>query len=694
MTYWSADEIIFRLELPAYTDTYHRRLDCLEDRTAYFHDGSQYVLADKMNADESLVGHWVKLVLETSSNGAQLVEMELLKPRVTVDIALDNGGAIQFNGRKFSFGDDNYESSSQFEIAYTITIHNTPAHDSEEDLVLMMRDPSLNLTLEELRIGTSDGFNTGIFGGGKPPKVDGTVLSAGETYTTGGYIRPSGVSYFRNKQRMTETISARLRSSAENGDALGSTSFTVTNLDYQAETGAEIKDLSQEAANKLANMDIDQVIVLSAFDLLYNDFGLSNKDGEALQQHILTTLSLCAMPEDTIQEEITQSVLDKLKASFALSSKRQTVTLHYQFETEQYGVLYVDLICNLSNFILNDSEFALTGDLSYQIINPPAALRYKQEGKFGAINQYDIKAFADAAYALAEKVIKKGSYDETVGYAADQVADMIFSETTKVILSELDYTPSELLWELMTWPTKSYRIACPVDVFVYDSAGNRCGAIVGGLVAKVPDASFELQEEGDVKYILNLEDGYQVQCVAYSFGTMDVDISEGGGYEQPVRLISFQDVPLVPQEKFTQNVPDGIGEDVSQYTLASSGYDGTSVRPADSEELLVHLAADYVPPEIEPSFEFSLETHTSTSAEIEISNTAEEDINASFVVSAYDSDGKMIASQVIRKELGTLEALSISVSWSQGDEIAVVRGFAVDVNTMAPLCVRWEQAIS
>ena len=694
VTYWSADEIIFRLELPAYTDTYHRRLDRLEDRTAYFHDGSQYVLADEMNADESLVGHWVKLVLETSSNGAQLVEMELLKPRVTVDIALDNGGPIQFNGRKFSFGDDNYASSSQFEIAYTITIHNTPAHDSKEDLALMMRDSSLKLTLEELRIGTSDGFNTGIFGGGKPPKVAGTVLSAGETYTTGGYIRPSGVSYFRNEQRMTETISARLQSSAENGDALGSTSFTVTNLDYQAETGAEIKDLSQEAANELANMDIDQVIVLSAFDLLYNDFGLSNKDVEALQQHILTTLSLCAMPEDTIQEEITQSVLDKLKASFALSSKRQTVTLHYQFETEQYGVLYVDLICNLSNFILNDSEFALTGALSYQITNPPAALRHKQEGKFGAINQYDIKAFADAAYALAEKVIKKGSYDETVGYAADQVADMIFSETTKVILSELDYTPSELLWELMTWPTKSYRIACPVDVFVYDSDGNRCGAIVGGMIVKDPDASFDLQEEGDVKYILNLEDGYQVQCVAYSFGTMDVDISEGGGYEQPVRLISFQDVPLVPQEKFTQNAPDGIGEDVSQYTLASSRYGETSVRPADSEELLVHLAADYVPPEIEPSFEFSLKTHTSTSAEVEISNTAEEDINASFVVSAYNSEGKMIACQVIQTELDTLESLSLSVSWGQDDEIAVVRCFAVDANTKAPLCGQWEQAIS
>lgn len=694
VTYWSANELIFRLELQPYTDTYHRRLDRLEDRTAYFHDGSQYVLADGMNADESLVGHWVKLVLETSSNGAQLVEMELLKPRVTVDIALDNGGAIQFNGRKFSFGDDNYASSSQFEIAYTITIHNTPAHDSEEDLALMMRDSSLNLTLEELRIGTSAGFNTGIFGGGKPPKVAGTVLSAGETYTTGGYIRPSGVSYFRNKQRMTETISARLQSSAENGDALGSTSFTVTNLDYQAETSAEIKDLSQEAANELANMDIDQVIVLSAFDLLYNDFGLSTKDVKALQQHILTTLSLCAMPEDTIQEEITQSVLDKLKASFALSSKRQTVTLHYQFETEKYGVLHVDLICKLSNFILNDSEFALTGALSYQITNPPAALRHKQEGKFGAINQYDIKAFADAAYALAEKVIKKGSYDETVGNAANQVADMIFSETTKAILSRLGYKPSELLWKLMTWPTKSYRIACPVDVFVYDSAGNRCGAIVGGLVAKVPDASFELQEEGDVKYILNLEDGYQVQCVAYSFGTMNVDISEGGGYEQPVRLISFQDVPLVPQEKFTQNAPDGIGEDVSQYTLASSGYDGTSVRPADSEELLVHLAADYVPPEIEPSFEFSLKTHTSTSAEIEISNTAEEDINASFVVSAYNSEGKMIACQVIQKELDTLESLSLSVSWGQDDEIAVVRGFAVDANTKAPLCGQWEQAIS
>ena len=694
VTYWSADEIIFRLELPAYTDTYHRRLDRLEDRTAYFHDGSQYVLADEMNADESLVGHWVKLVLETSSNGAQLVEMELLKPRVTVDIALDNGGAIQFNGRKFSFGDDNYESSSQFKIAFTITIQNTPVHDSEEDLALMMRDSSLNLTLEELRIGTSDGFNTGSFGGGKPPKVDGTVLSAGETYTTGGYIRPSGVSYFRNRQRMTETISARLQSSAENGDALGSTSFTVTNLDYQAETSAEIKDLSQEAANELANMDIDQVIVLSAFDLLYNDFGLSTKDVKALQQHILTTLSLCAMPEDTIQEEITQSVLDKLKASFALSSKRQTVTLHYQFETEKYGVLYMDLICKLSNFILNDSEFALTGDLSYQITNPPAALRHKQEGKFGAINQYDIKAFADAAYALAEKEIKAGIYDKSVGNAANQVADMIFSETTKAILSRLGYKPSELLWKLMTWPTKSYRIACPVDVFVYDSDGNRCGAIVGGMIVKDPDASFDLQEEGDVKYILNLEDGYQVQCVAYSFGTMDVDISEGGGYEQPVRLISFQDVSLVPQEKFTQNAPDGIGEDISQYTLASSSYDGTSVRPADLEQLLVHLAADYVPPEIEPSFEFSLKTHTSTSAEVEISNTAEEDINASFVVSAYNSEGKMIACQVIQKELDTLESLSLSVSWGQDDEIAVVRGFAVDVNTKAPLCGQWEQAIS
>lgn len=100
---------------------------------------------------------------------------------------------------------------------------------------------------------------------------------------------------------------------------------------------------------------------------------------------------------------------------------------------------------------------------------------------------------------------------------------------------------------------KKYVVACPVDVFVYDSDDN--------LVAYVENnkphcnGNMTVAVLGEQKYLYFYDDNeYRIECVGNNDGAMDVEVSEFDNYENETRVVYFYDMNLEKDKKYETNV--------------------------------------------------------------------------------------------------------------------------------------------
>lgn len=154
-----------------------------------------------------------------------------------------------------------------------------------------------------------------------------------------------------------------------------------------------------------------------------------------------------------------------------------------------------------------------------------------------------------------------------------------------MIFEEMETTFKDEVWKLLVWPTTNAKIACPVDVFVYNQNGDLCGSIENDVVTQSSN-EFGLSVKGETKYITDLEDLYTIKYVATDNGTMDITLTEFSGCETPARQIAFYNVPLVKEQSYTQNIPEAIQSETEEYSLITSGNKEVS---ADIDQSLINL---------------------------------------------------------------------------------------------------------
>lgn len=385
--------------------------------------------------------------------------------------------------------------------------------------------------------------------------------------------------------------------SSSKGSITAEKNIQVTNVDIGKEQQEEIEDLAKDAKKELARIDLDEAIFLSEeYSLLQGEFGLSDDQVDMFKRDILMSLALrsisedvVTMPQINIQEEFNKKYLNK----FSLSANDYDVHLQYIFETEKYGKLTLALEFNVLGFQLDETNFAKTATINYEIKQekkPPKGTQKfpnnQKSGELGMLYQYDIKAFSEAACKLVEKEIKNSIYDGTTGKVANLLARIVFSDTTNAIFDEFNISPKDKLWDLIVWPTKNITAHCPINVFVYDNNGQICGSIENNKITKQDPENFTLMVQGDSKYVLGLEDGYNVKYVATDNGTMDVEVTEEIAYDTSFREVTFNNVPLTKGATYSQFAPSDLLAASEEYKIVES-MDGAETTIYADEDVIV-----------------------------------------------------------------------------------------------------------
>lgn len=345
-------------------------------------------------------------------------------------------------------------------------------------------------------------------------------------------------------------------------------------LDIAAKAGAEL-----EKINGALSLDLNT---------MYEVFGLRGEALDQLEKEILSVIVMSNIPEETLEEKISNDIVDKVIGKYIpdeFSASTYTVPLVYQIATPKCGLITVQFNCEVHTYNLHGKNFALWATVDYEILRSEKPVRADQiSGFLGQGTRTDVGAFSSAAYSLVEAELKE-QYNEVWGNSANQVADFLFNDIVKMIFEEMETTFKDEVWKLLVWPTTNAKIACPVDVFVYNQNGDLCGSIENDVVTQSSN-EFGLSVKGETKYITDLEDLYTIKYVATDNGTMDITLTEFSGCETPARQIAFYNVPLVKEQSYTQNIPEAIQSETEEYSLITSGNKEVS---ADIDQSLINL---------------------------------------------------------------------------------------------------------
>ena len=176
----------------------------------------------------------------------------------------------------------------------------------------------------------------------------------------------------------------------------------------------------------------------------------------------------------------------------------------------------------------------------------------------------------------------QASYQDQYNYISTHWINSLDEELYKQYESRLN-KPTDIC--------ASYFIACPVNVYVYDESG----VLVASVVDEKPFASgnVTIAVENENKTIEFFDDAaYEIKCVSYGEGTMDITIME---YEDgnSVRQAEFYDIPLEQSSiyEITANEDPDIYQIQAQDKAICADYDSNA---SGTKQYTVTISDGYI----------------------------------------------------------------------------------------------------
>lgn len=306
--------------------------------------------------------------------------------------------------------------------------------------------------------------------------------------------------------------------------------------------------------DEFAYVWVSDLILAEIID--YSQFNLKTELAKKVQQEVLSKLG--------IDEKIITTGT-KLSGSVNLLA-----------ETKDGTEVLVNYVADLSSFkfglFSSDRPFGVTGQLKLSVY------RISDGSQMGmtetvVANYTDIDAFIENLQAIAKSTIfniGKDVYGLSATKAANAITDGLMTKalnsksncfsvasrltskqksviqkvTSKVIAGELKKC-NETVFKLLTTPSRSaklHRFECPVNVRVYDNAGNYCGGIINGQVDSLYHEVFATVN-GEAKDFYTIGDDYYFVITGYDTGTMKYTVKEFDNKGE-IRKLSYENVPI------------------------------------------------------------------------------------------------------------------------------------------------------
>lgn len=575
-------------------------------RFVRFADQTSYPLADGVTIDfAGLEGRWVRYTLRNASNTPQITGLSAVQPTVRVQVILGET-QVEYRDGEMRIPDGTWMPKADFRIPVTIMVENATRLDGVP-VTELVQDDTLRVTLEKVELTAPDGFSFGGFDFHwftNQINLGGSIaLRPGEIW----YSNEEGIAGFLTVDRdyQPDRLTASHTVSAQ---------IVVDGETHQTEAAFTVTDCSEGASSGIAQTQWETAFLTSLYQT--KDLQISAVNAQFRQHFSNAKLQeigrIVALWGAVMQPDLAKEASGTLPACLQIQTTMDqgsragheaTLVFQYVGDTSQLGNLF-QLLANTSaadvsfgvlhawliDNTVGNTPRAVILDAPYQLTVGASASQFAN----GLKNNLQAK-YGDSWDACVEKLVKEGILKEVHQFGAgmfqkvtgiefvNDALDVALSfgevvDATAVPTNELigkfifnntyqvEAITKKELDELAE--TKHLDIQCPVDVFVYNPAGELCGAIENNIVTTDTLETF-LSVDGDRKSVWVSGADYRIRLVATDTGTMDYFVTEYLGGSQ-TRVVSFDDVPLQDGLEYQAAVPSEKDVPAQSYALTSN----------------------------------------------------------------------------------------------------------------------------
>ena len=423
----------------------------------------------------------------------------------------------------------------------------------------------------------------------------------------------------------------------------------VTNEDVRNAAEKELeqtqKVASQEAYDAIGNITDKMTLPIELTQYV------SDEQLESLKVILLSEIALANSPKEVWTDKLSDEITEKVLSKF-LGYKKPDVTadateipVSVVVETEQYGSIQIDFLCDLTEFSLSGNKFAIFGSIetSVKLLEKKGSAAQTFQG--GMIAKCDINSFAEGVWSVASAQLQSG-YNKVWGNDANKIANNLmqagvekvankvspyfFQLPVEQILQQLYEHKfkdkfSSTMYKILCAPSKIVAAHCPVDLLIYDSENSLVASIENNEITR-ENENVALWTEGDSKYVQLFDNSYTISYRATGSGTMDVEITEEANDVSVMRIVSFVDVPLGNGILYAGMVDDTIQPEENVYALQSNL--GTVIVPTSVNKPVEEPMPSLDPVVITPSTDSSKLTQSYVGSGIDVTQLFEIDGNA------------------------------------------------------------------
>lgn len=300
--------------------------------------------------------------------------------------------------------------------------------------------------------------------------------------------------------------------------------------------------------------------------------------------------------ENLAAEKLRNALLSKLGLSSSVIGGTDTVYVYAQYTGTNDKT--VDLKIPVAIYMQGDKIYGGTGTILYSTDGKKISNTSKNWNIAGTLTYVNMSNFADCMINYV-----KAAYNQAWGKSANKWADTLvgapltnlfkavkrFNDAAKIlnINVKLPTSTADAIFQFsLNQVKKSASIECPVDVYVYNSYGQICGAIEDNAINPYfSDESVVLSVVGDKKYVTLYNDNYSILFVGNGRGTMKYQIDEYADGEL-VRSVTTVDIPLEEGTVYCGYIPESLYTSTEIYELIGEDEDETI--PVTSDEYFVH----------------------------------------------------------------------------------------------------------